>query len=71
MATKKNEAKTRQTWKVLRAFAHEGTYYTGQDVPEIADLPKAVIEDREKRGYIKPYRAHVTEAPETTNTPEA
>jgi hypothetical protein len=72
MATKKNESETRLSYKVLRAFVHEGTYYAGQDVPEIGELPKPVINDRIERGYIKEFRAHVqSPEPVTPVAPEA
>ena len=60
------EPKTRETYRVVRAFAHDGHYYAGRDVPEIGELPEDVIKDRVDRGYIQPYRAHVPEAAETT-----
>lgn len=68
MATKKSETPTptRRTFKVHRAFAHEGTYYAGNDVPEIGDLPASVIQDRIERGYITEFRAHVAEGAEPT-----
>lgn len=73
MSAKKQSAKsdTRITYKVDRAFVHEGVYYAGRDVPEIGELPPEVIKDRIERGYIREFRAtsaapeHVTPAQET------
>jgi hypothetical protein len=52
------KTETRVSYAVDRAFVHEGRYYAGQDVPEIGDLPKDVVEDRLARGYIREFNTH-------------
>jgi hypothetical protein len=59
------ELRTRKTYRVLHAFVHDGVYYAGQDVPEINHLPAEVRHDREARGYIVAFRAHVAPDAET------
>ncbi len=68
------EPQTRVTYRVLRAFTHEGTYYAGRDVPEIGELDAETIQDRIDRKYIQEYRAHVPpaadEAPDAPPPPQ-
>lgn len=60
MPAQKPEPKpdTRVTYRVNRAFVHDGKYFAGRDVPAIAALPPEAVKDRIARGYIEEFRAH-------------
>jgi hypothetical protein len=63
MARKRQAQKTGPQYRVLRAFAHDGTYYTNDNAADLGSLSDAVREDRTKRGHIAEHGAPVPPAP--------
>lgn len=50
MSAKKAADPARPSIRVVRAFTHEGRYIT--HARQLKDVPRAVLEDRIRRGYI-------------------
>jgi hypothetical protein len=53
--------KSQQRYRVVRAFMHEGVYYSGSENTEVSKLPDKVRTERIEGGYLEALDAPAAE----------